>query len=121
MDNFYQLSHTLLSNQSDHNNSKYLFNENSALEQFPLSNSPSTTHPKYIYIWTDDPELPALYFNPLINLILLCGFTLKNLSHEDSIWWNGADGDDFKLPEDVAPFLKHRDFENGLTADGIAL
>ena len=74
-----------------------------------------------IYIWTDDPELPALYFDPLINLISLRGFTLKNVSHEDSIWWNGADGDDFKLPEDVAPFLVHRDFENDPTADGIAL
>ena len=50
MDNFYQLSHTILSNQPDRNSSKYLFNENSALEQFPLSNSPSTTHPKYLHL-----------------------------------------------------------------------
>lgn len=34
---------------------------------------------------------------------------------------NGADDNDFEFPEDVAPFLKHKDLENDLTADGIAL
>ena len=43
---------------------------------------------KNVYIWTDDPELPAFYFDPLINPISLCGFTPKNaplVSHEDYI------------------------------------
>ena len=81
--------------------------------------------PKNVYIRTDDPELPAFYFDPLINPISLRGFTPKNtplVSHEDSIFGlNGADDDDFELPEDVAPFLEHKDLENDLTADGIAL
>ena len=33
-----------------------------------LLNSPSTTHPN-VYIWTDNPELPAIYFDTLINPI----------------------------------------------------
>ena len=95
--NFYQLGHTLLSNQPN-NNSKYLFNKNFTLEQFPLSPSQTLHLPltQNVYIWTDNLELPAFYFDSLINLILLHGFTPKNMplvSHEDYIrcewcrWW----------------------------------
>ncbi|PPQ67549.1 hypothetical protein CVT26_006850 [Gymnopilus dilepis] len=82
-------------------------------------------YPKNVYIRTDDPDLPAFYFDPLINPISLRGHVPKNaplVSHEDSIFGpNGADDDDFELPEQVVPFLEDKDLENDLTADGIAL
>jgi pre-mRNA-processing factor 8 len=78
-----------------------------------------------MYICTDDPDLPAFYFDPLINPISLCGFTLKNvllISHKDSIFGpNNADDDKFELPEDLSPFLKEKPLKNDLMADGIAL
>jgi pre-mRNA-processing factor 8 len=81
--------------------------------------------PKNVYIRTDDPDLPAFYFDPLINPISLRGFTPKNapmVSHEDSIFGpNDADEDEFELPEDVLPFLEDKPIENDLTADSIAL
>ncbi|KAG6850059.1 hypothetical protein H0H93_001609, partial [Arthromyces matolae] len=81
--------------------------------------------PKNVYIRTDDPDLPAFYFDPLINPISLRGHTPKNaplVSHEDSIFGpNDADDDEFELPEDVTPFLEDHPLENELTADGIAL
>ena len=42
-------------------------------------------YPKNVYIRTDDPDLPAFYFDPLINPISLRGHLATNaLSHEDS-------------------------------------
>ncbi|KAH6911378.1 pre-mRNA-processing-splicing factor [Coprinopsis sp. MPI-PUGE-AT-0042] len=78
-----------------------------------------------VYIRTDDPDLPAFYFDPLINPISLRGVQPKNMplvSHEDSIFGpNGADEDDFAIPDHVDAFLEDRDLETDLTADGIAL
>ncbi|EEB97601.1 hypothetical protein MPER_03047, partial [Moniliophthora perniciosa FA553] len=80
---------------------------------------------KNVYIRTDDPDLPAFYFDPLINPISLRGSTPKNMplvSHEDTIFGpNGADNDEFELPDEIDPFLQDKDLENDLTADGIAL
>jgi pre-mRNA-processing factor 8 len=82
-------------------------------------------YPKNVYIRTDDPDLPAFYFDPLINPISLRGLVPKNtplVSHEDTILGpNGADDDDFILPVDVEPFLFGKELENDLTAEGIAL
>ncbi|KAI9573652.1 NUC071 domain-containing protein [Boletus coccyginus] len=81
--------------------------------------------PKNVYIRTDDPDLPAFYFDPLINPISLRGATPKNVPlvpHEDKIFGpNGADQDDFELPEELQPFFEDKPLENDLTADAIAL
>ena len=81
--------------------------------------------PKNVYIRTDDPDLPAFYFDPLINPIASRSFSPKNaplVSHEDIIFGpNGADDDDFELPEVITPFLSDAEIENEYTADGIAL
>src|SRR3984957_13018159 len=70
---------------------------------------------KNVYIRTDDPDLPAFYFDPLINPISLRGATPKNaplVSHEDAILGsNGQDDDDFELPEQLIPFLDERPLE----------
>ncbi|KAI5992659.1 hypothetical protein EDD15DRAFT_2196870 [Pisolithus albus] len=82
-------------------------------------------YPKNVYIRTDDPDLPAFSFDPLINPISLRGMTPKNapvVSHEDMIFGpNGADEDKFELPEDVEPFLAKKPLENDMAADGIGL
>lgn len=57
--------------------------------------------------YTDDPELPAFYFDPLINYISLHGFIPKIapfVSHEDCP--NDADDDEFELPEGLLPFFE---------------
>ncbi|KAI5981401.1 NUC069, PrP8 N-terminal domain-containing protein [Pisolithus albus] len=69
-------------------------------------------YPKNVYIRTDDPDLPAFSFDPLINPISL----------RDMIFGpNGADEDEFELPEDVEPFLAEKPLENDMAADGIGL
>ncbi|KAG1808408.1 NUC071 domain-containing protein [Suillus subaureus] len=80
--------------------------------------------PKNVYICTDDPNLPAFYFNPLVNPISLHGATPKNaplISHEDSIFSLNGANNDFELADDVQPFLEDKPLENDLTADCIAL
>lgn len=81
--------------------------------------------PKNVYIRTDDPDLPAFYFDPLINPIANRAFSAKNLpivSHEDMIFGpNDADDDDYQLLEDVVPFLSDSPLENDSTADAIGL
>jgi len=79
-----------------------------------------------VYIRTDDPDLPAFYFDPLINPISLRGFTPKNvplISYEDTIFGpNDADDDDFELPDEVEPFLEDsKPLKNDMTADAVAL
>ncbi|KIK20048.1 hypothetical protein PISMIDRAFT_13228 [Pisolithus microcarpus 441] len=82
-------------------------------------------YPKNIYIRTDDPDLPAFYFDPFINPISLRGMTPKNaplVSHEDVIFGpNDADEDEFELPGDIEPFLAKQPSQNDLAADGIGL
>jgi len=82
-------------------------------------------YPKNVYIRTDDPDLPAFYFDPLINPISLRGLISKNvplIPHEDSIFGpNEADDDAFLLPDNTKPFLHDKDLETDLTADGIGL
>ncbi len=80
---------------------------------------------KNVYIRTDDPDLPAFYFDPLVNPISLRGATPKNtplVSHEDAVFGpNGQDDDDFELPEVLVPILDDKPLENDITADAIAL
>jgi pre-mRNA-processing factor 8 len=80
--------------------------------------------PKNVYIRTDDPDLPAFYFDPLINPISLRGHMPKNaplVTHEDAIFGPNDADDEFELPEELMPFLDSKPLENDLTADGIAL
>ena len=80
---------------------------------------------KNVYIRTDDPDLPAFYFDPLVNPISLRGATPKNtplVSHEDAVFGpNGQDDDDFELPQVLVPILDDKPLENDITADAIAL
>lgn len=84
--------------------------------------------PKNVYIRTEDPDLPAFYFDPLINPISSRAVEAANLpvvSHEDAIFgpteFTAQTEDDFSLPEDCTPFLTGSELSNDNTADAIAL
>lgn len=75
--------------------------------------------PANLYIRTEDPDLPAFYFDPIIHPISSRGVAPKNelVPHELSI----DDDDDFELPDGVEPFLGEVEVETDNTADAIAL
>lgn len=66
-----------------------------------------------VYIKTEDPDLPAFYFDPLINPI----------SHRHSVKSLDPvpEEEDFVLPEEVSPFLQETALYTDNTANGIAL
>ena len=81
---------------------------------------------KNVYIRTEDPDLPAFYYDPLINPISTRSFAPRNLSpitHEDIVFGHNVEEDDDELewPDEFEPFLDPEPLENGLTADAIAL
>ncbi|KAL6078557.1 hypothetical protein STEG23_011126, partial [Scotinomys teguina] len=70
--------------------------------------------PNVVFIKTEDPDLPAFYFDPLINPI----------SHRHSVKSQEPlpdDDEEFELPEFVEPFLKDTPLYTDNTANGIAL
>ncbi|GFZ44084.1 Complexed with cdc5 protein 6 [Saitozyma sp. JCM 24511] len=92
----------------------------------PRSVHITTYHePKNVYIKTDDPDLPAFYFDPLVNPISQRTVQEAHtplVSHEDQVFGYGNDEDDeFELPDELEPFLENKDISNDETADAIAL
>ncbi|KAL2350809.1 pre-mRNA processing splicing factor 8 [Cryomyces antarcticus] len=82
------------------------------------------SHPQVVYVKTEDPSLPAFYFDPIINPISSRSVAPKNLtvSHEDEIFGPGNHEDeDFELPGEIEPFLADEDLYNSETASAIAL
>jgi len=75
-------------------------------------------HPASVYIKTEDPELPAFYFDPIINPIPAS--RMPKVVHDDDVV-------PFELPAGVEPFLADVGDEDGArcytanTANGIAL
>jgi pre-mRNA-processing factor 8 len=81
-------------------------------------------HPPSVFIKADDPDLPAFYFDPIINPISSRNLKSTALrSHEDELF--GKDGEDdleeFQLPEYVEPLLAEEELYTENTTDGIAL
>lgn len=81
------------------------------------------SHPQVVYARTDDPNLPAFYFDPVINPISSRSVAPKNItvSHEDEIFGAGNNEDDFELPGEVEPFFADEDLYTPDTASAIAL
>ncbi|TNN38636.1 Pre-mRNA-processing-splicing factor 8 [Liparis tanakae] len=70
--------------------------------------------PNVVFIKTEDPDLPAFYFDPLINPI----------SHRHSVKSQEPlpeEDEEFELPEFAEPFLKETPLYTDNTANGIAL
>ena len=81
------------------------------------------SHPQVVYARTDDPNLPAFYFDPVINPISSRSVAPKNItvSHEDEIFGPDNNEDDFELPAEVEPFFADEDLYTPDTASAIAL
>lgn len=96
--------------------------------------------PKNVFVRTDDPDLPAFFFDPGLNPISSRGLANADafneqyddgepvLSHEDFVFGEGIEGDDdlpddvaFSMPEHVMPFLDGEPLEHEYTADSLAL
>ncbi|KAK4999237.1 pre-mRNA-splicing factor 8 [Elasticomyces elasticus] len=82
------------------------------------------SHPQIVYVKTENPSLPAFYFDPIINPISSRTVAPKNItvSHEDEIFGFGRDeDDDFEMERDVEPFLQEELLYSSETASAIAL
>lgn len=81
------------------------------------------SHPQVVYARTDDPNLPAFYFDPVINPISSRSVAPKNItvSHEDEVFGPGEFEDDFELPPEAEPFFADEDLYTPETASAIAL
>ncbi|KAI2927776.1 hypothetical protein CBS63078_1881 [Aspergillus niger] len=81
------------------------------------------SHPQVVYVRTEDPNLPAFYFDPVINPISSRSVAPKNItvSHEDEIFGEGNNEDDFELPGDFEPFFAEEELYTPDTASAIAL
>ncbi|KND02430.1 pre-mRNA-processing-splicing factor 8 [Spizellomyces punctatus DAOM BR117] len=79
-------------------------------------------YPTVVYVRTEDPDLPAFYFDPIINPI--SSRTLQSnakVSHEDEIFGDKEEDEEFRLPSSVTPFLQETPLYTDNTANGIAL
>lgn len=72
--------------------------------------------PMVMYIKTEDPDLPAFYYDPLIHPI-----TSANKDRREKKLHDEDDNDDFTLPEGVEPLLKDTTIYTDTTAAGISL
>lgn len=82
------------------------------------------SHPQTVYARSDDPNLPAFYFDPIINPISSRSVAPKNLtfSLEDEIFGHGNNEDEeFELPEGCVPFLEEEELYTDETSSAIAL
>lgn len=70
--------------------------------------------PNVVYIKTEDPDLPAFYFDPLINPISH-RHAVKSLEPLPD------DDEEYILPEHVQPFLQETPLYTDHTANGISL
>ncbi|KAG2729322.1 hypothetical protein I3760_01G245300 [Carya illinoinensis] len=72
--------------------------------------------PMIMYIKTEDPDLPAFYYDPLIHPI-----TSTNKERHEKKSRDEEDDDDFSLPEGVEPFLNDTQLYTDTTAAGVSL
>ena len=81
------------------------------------------SHPQVVYVRAEDPSLPAFYFDPIINPISSRAVAPKNLiiSHEDVIFGEGNEDEEFSLPGNMEPFLADEELYTSETASAIAL
>ncbi|KAF9160173.1 Pre-mRNA-processing-splicing factor 8 [Actinomortierella ambigua] len=82
-------------------------------------------HPAVVYIPAVDPDLPAFYFDPVINPITSRNTKAVNeeVSLEDALFGDAdEDGDDdFQMPDEAEAFLSEEPLYTDNTANGISL
>ena len=95
----------------------YLYNSLPRSVQLTWYHTPAT-----VYIRADDPELPAFYFDPLINPISSRALQTNQMhSQEDELFGEEDQNNEFLLPVQVAPFLEDLPVSTDNTAAGIEL
>ena len=77
--------------------------------------------PMVMYIKTEDPDLSAYYFDPLIHPIAFYKSNSSEKKKEEEEEEDWSEDDDFALPEEVEPLLKDYDLYTENTTNGIAL
>merc|ERR1719399_1092675 len=115
----YRLANQLLSDMQDENYF-YLFNLSAFKIAFPfLYNSrprkvPFTTYhtPAVMYVKADDPDLPAFYYDPIVNPLPAYKLGEKEKQEID---------EEFELPEEVKPFLDDTPLYTDDTNQGLPL
>ncbi|KAM3257189.1 hypothetical protein ACQJBY_049489 [Aegilops geniculata] len=73
--------------------------------------------PMIMYIKTEDPDLPAFYYDPLINPVT----STSKIDRREKKASEEEDEDDFSLPDGVDPLLKETPLYTDTTAAGISL
>ncbi|KAK1263499.1 hypothetical protein QJS04_geneDACA009497 [Acorus gramineus] len=73
--------------------------------------------PMVMYIKTEDPDLPAFYYDPLIHPIP----AINKADRREKKGYEVEDDDDFALPEGVEPLLQGTQLYTDTTAAGISL
>lgn len=73
--------------------------------------------PMIMYIKTEDPDLPAFYYDPLINPIT----SINKADRREKKVLDEEDEEDFFLPEGVEPLLQSTQLYTDTTAAGISL
>jgi len=85
------------------------------------------SHPPKVYLKSEDPSMPAFYFDSQINPISSRSVAPKNItvSHEDEIFGEGnieePEDEAFALPAGVEPFLADEELSNENTTAAIGL
>ncbi|KAI8916915.1 splicing factor Prp8 [Powellomyces hirtus] len=79
-------------------------------------------YPTVVYVRAEDPDLPAFYFDPIINPISSRNLhSNAKVSHEDELFGDKEEDEEFTLPGEVTPFLAEKPLYTENTANGIAL
>jgi len=78
-------------------------------------------HPAVVYIKAEDPDLPAFYFDPLVNPISFRKTASESSNPPERILEEEVEGEEFTLPEGTKPFLADTPLYTDSTANGIAL
>ncbi|KAG0341501.1 Pre-mRNA-processing-splicing factor 8 [Podila humilis] len=82
-------------------------------------------YPAVVYIQAEDPDLPAFYYDPIINPIAprMTDAPNQEISLEDALFGDEDEDDEleFQLPDEVEPFLTEEPLYTDNTANGISL
>ena len=78
--------------------------------------TPKYHHPTCVYVKTEDPDLPAFYFDPVVNPISAHASGGNGSKKEDDEW-----DVELALPDDFEPILSNTELFNEHTASAIAL
>ncbi|KAG2230381.1 pre-mRNA-processing-splicing factor 8 [Thamnidium elegans] len=78
-------------------------------------------YPTVVFIRSEDPDLPAFYFDPIINPISSRNIENAGTQHEDEIFGDEEEDTEFTLPNYVVPFLENTELYTDNTANAISL